>query len=147
MTNRYAPPKAPVGNVLERPVYTEQYKREKSAIRPLGVVVVVAWFGLFSALGVAFLAIERDWWLVGYAVLTALLVYWLRRLWWGDNGVRKTAVFVGFLVGVITYLGSPEEPIQTWSASELASLVEGCYFFLAACYLIYARKSPFFAGR
>lgn len=107
---------------------------------------MVALFGLFSVLGAVTLAHQHDWWIVGYTALTALVAYCFRRLWWGDDRDRKTGVVVGFMVSAIIYFCSPEDPVQNWSASEFVDLAEGCYFFLAACYLIYARKNPFFAG-
>jgi hypothetical protein len=145
MTNPYSPPNSPVEDPAKPHVYTEQYKREKNAARPLGVVAVVVMFVLFSVLGAALLLLDRDAWVVVYTAVSALLVYWFRSLWWGDDKERKVAVLVGFLIAAASYLGAPDGSIYSWSASELASAAEGLYFFLAACYLAYIRNDPFFA--
>jgi hypothetical protein len=144
MSNPYSPPKAPLDNTPDEIVYSEDYKREKSALRPLGVVLVVVFFFVFSAIGATLLLIDGDLWWIVYIAITGLLTYLFRKLWWGDDGERKIAVFFGFVVAALSWLSSPDGSIQSWSASEFAGLAEGCYFFLAACYLIYARKSPFF---
>jgi hypothetical protein len=144
MSNPYAPPKAPLDNTPDEIVYSKDYKREKSALRPLGVVLVVVFFFVFSAVGATLLLIDGDLWWMVYIAVTGLLTYLFRKLWWGDDGERKTAIFVGFFVAALIWLGGPDGSTQSWSASDLADLAEGCYFFLAACYLIYARNSPFF---
>lgn len=147
MPNPYLPPTTPLKDDSQQPVYTDQYKREKSAIRPIGVVVVVALFFLFSAIGTAFQMAQGGMWWIGYVAFTALFAYWFRKLWWGDNRERKIGVFVGFMIAAFSYVGSPEGPVESWPADELASLADGCYFFFASCYLIYARKNPFFEDR
>jgi hypothetical protein len=144
MSNPYSPPKAPLDNTHDEIVYSEEYIREKSALRPLGVVLVVVFFFVFSAIGTTLLLIDRDLWWIAYMAATGLLTYLFRKLWWGDERERKIAVFVGFFVAAISWFGFPDGSPQSWSASELIGLAEGCYFLLASCYLIYARKSPFF---
>lgn len=137
MSNLNAPPKTPTISV--------EFTREKSAMRPLGVVVVVVLFFVFSAISAALLMREGDYWWIVNAAITVLLAYWFRKLWWGDDQERKIAVFLGFFIAALSWFGSPDGSVENWSAMELSVLAEGCYFFLAASYLIYARKSPFFA--
>lgn len=147
MSNPYQPPKTLLKDDSGRPVYSEQYKREKSAIRPMGVVALVALYFMFSVIDTFFQVAQGGLWWIGYVALTALFAYWFRKLWWGDGRERKIGVFVGFMIAALTYMGSPDGPVQSWPADELASLAEGGYFFCAACYLIYARRSPFFEDR
>jgi len=144
MSNPYSPPKAPSEIPKNDTPYSKEYKRKKSATRPLGIVLIVVLFFVFAVASAALLMIEgENWWIV-HAALSVLLAYWFRNLWWGDDRERKIAVFFGFFVAAITWLGNPEGAIQTWSISELTSFAEGCYCLLAACYLVYLRKHPFF---
>ncbi len=144
MSNPYEPPKAHVEDRSRE--LSKEHKRVKSAVRPLGVVLVVALFFIFSAASAVLLAAEGDWWWIVHVAITCLLAWWFRKLWWGDERERKIAVFLGFFIAALTVLGGPEGSVADWTASELTSLAEGCYALLAACYLIYARKHPFFAG-
>lgn len=143
MSNPYSPPKAPLDDP-NAPVYSEEYKREKRALRPIGVVLVVVFFFVFSAAGATLLLIDGDPWWVVNVTLTGLLTYLFRKLWWGDDWERKIAVFVGFFIAALSWFGSPDGSLQSWSASDLIGLAESCYCFLASCYLIHARSSPFF---
>jgi hypothetical protein len=147
MLNPNAPPKTSMQDITDKQKISVAYKSEKSAMRPLGVVVVVVLFFVFSVVGAALMMLEGDsWWIVNLAI-TALLAYWFRKLWWGDDQERKIAVFLGFFIAALSWFGSPDSSVENWSAMELAVLAEGCYFLLAASYLIYMRKSPFFANQ
>ncbi len=144
MSNPYSPPKASLESPSENSIYSEEFKREKSAIRPLGVVLVVVFFFIFSAVSAVSLMIEGDYWWVVYIATTGLLAYLFRKLWWGDDRERKFAVFVGFFAAALAALGIPEEGIQHWHVSEFSTLAEGSYCFFAACYLVYVKRHRFF---
>lgn len=143
MSNPYSPPKASV----DRPknlIYSDEYKRGKSAIRPFGIVLVVVLYFAFSAASAILLMMEGGSWWVFDVVISGLLAYWFRKLWWGDEKERKIAVYFGFFIAALSWFVSPKGALQSWPVSDLIGAAEGCYFFLAACYLICVRKRPFF---
>jgi hypothetical protein len=143
MTNPFSPPRAPV----ENPSDAHDDYRMKSANRPNGILVVVVLFFVFSVLDVAVLLVAGDTWWTVVLGLTALLAYLFRKLWWGDERERRIAVFFGFFGAAISLFGFPDEPIPSWSAQDYVSIAEGGYLLLAASYLVYVRKSPFFSAR
>ena len=147
MSNLNIPPKSPTQDSPEKRNISVEFKRKKSAMRPLLLVVIVVLFFVFSAISAALLMLEGGYWWIVNAAITVSLAYWFRKLWWGDDQERKIAVFRGFFIAALSWFGSPDSSVENWSAMELSVLAEGCYFFLAASYLIYARKSPFFASQ
>lgn len=147
MSNPYSPPKAPLDERPSSPYQSAEYRRMKSANRPLGVVLVVSLFFAFSFASAAALMVEGEQWWVVHIAITALLAYWFRNLWWGEDKERKIAVFLGFFVAAISVFGAPEGDIGNWPLKEHVNAAEGLYFLLSACYLIYAKKNPFFASQ
>ncbi len=144
MSIPYLPPEAPLESPAKHSVYSDEFRREKRAVRPLGVVVVVILYFVFSAISAAALMIEGDYWWIVYMVSTGILAYLFRRLWYGDDKRRKFAVLFGFFVAALAGLGSPEGDIQSWTISDITTLAEGGYWLLAAGYLVYVRDHPFF---
>ncbi len=119
----------------------------KAAQRPQGIVIIAVLFAAFSALDTALLFLKGEvWWMVVLA-MSALLMYLFRGLWWGDEPLRKVAVFLGFLFGALSLLLPPETPGQGWTLDEAVALAEGIFMVGLATYLMQIRTHPFFAER
>lgn len=124
----------------------EPTERRITAKRPKAIVAIVVLFFAFSIEQVANLVLAgENWWIV-YLGVTVLLAFWFRKLWRGDERERKIAVFFGYFCAAASIFAASDEPFRTWPHQEYIDLIEGAYYFLAATYLVWARKNPFFTS-
>ena len=141
--NPFQPPKTPVERLdLEAALSRDP---RKVALRPLGLVIVVILFAVFSVIDSWLLWRQGDYWWLVVLVVSAALIYLFRGLWWGDNSLRKQAILLGAVLGTLSLVFPPDETSSGWSLDEIENLAEGIYMLAAAIYFAALRNHSFFA--
>lgn len=142
--NPFSPPKSPVDQLHEDAGGSVLRDPRNNDSRPFGIVVVLAFFLLFSVTDAALLLYKEDpWWIVSLGS-SALIIYLCRDLWRGDTKARRLLAILGYGFGIAAVVFPPDGSGESWSIEEIANAMEGMYMLSSALYLTLLRNHCFF---